>query len=174
MTAKTCWAYWLLTLVNCAMFVDQWPETSDHQRQPIGTAALKGYLSADDLSRHLESMSKIIETTEDKRHNLEVDLIDCTQTVQFHQGWRYMVRPPQIKDRSCCRIDDGTTELVVRQAGQRRVAVVWPTKHRWHDQWFVGGQRQATTYCRPLLSQSNKTRRVVFSTYVHPDKSALM
>jgi len=51
-------------------------------------------------------------------HNLEVDLIDRTQPVQFHQGWR--------------RIYDGlqSTELVVRHAGQRRIAVVQPTKHQ--------------------------------------------
>jgi len=40
---------------------------------------------------------------------------------------------------------------IARQAGQRRVAVVQPTKHQWHDQWFVGGQRQAPTHC-PQLS----------------------
>jgi len=73
-----------------------------------------------------------METMEDQRRNLEVDSIDCTQLVQFHQGWRYVVRPPLIEDRSCRHIHDGlqTTELVVRQAGQRRVAVVQPTKHQ--------------------------------------------
>jgi len=73
-----------------------------------------------------------METTEDQRRNLEVHSINCTLPVQFHQGWRYVVRPPQIEDRSCRRIDDGlqTTELVVRQAGQRRIAVVQPTKHQ--------------------------------------------
>jgi len=103
------------------------------------------------------------ETTDDQRQNLEVDSIDCTQPVQFHQGWRNVVRPPEIEDRSCRRIDEGlqTTELVVRQAGQCRVALVQPTKHQWHDQWFVGGQRQAPTYC-PQLSQSSKTRNRCF------------
>jgi len=48
-----------------------------------------------------------MKTTEDQRRNLEVDLIDGTQPVQFHQGWRYVVRPPEIEDRSCRRIDDG-------------------------------------------------------------------
>jgi len=73
-----------------------------------------------------------MKTTEDQRRNLEVDLIDRTQPVQFHQGWRYVVRPPEIEDRSSHRIDDGlqTTELVVRQAEQRRIAVVQPTKHQ--------------------------------------------
>jgi len=73
-----------------------------------------------------------MKTTEDQRSNLEVDAIGRTQPVQFHQGWRYVVRPPEIEDRSCRRIDDGlqTTELVVRQAGQRRIAVVQPTKHQ--------------------------------------------
>jgi len=54
-----------------------------------------------------------METTEDQRRNLEVDSIDCTQPVQFYQGRRYVVRPPQIEDRSWRRIDDGlqTTEL---------------------------------------------------------------
>jgi len=81
----------------------------------------------------------------------------------FHQGWHYVVRPPEIEDRSCRRIDDGlrTMELVVRQAGQRPIAVVQPTKHQWDDQQFVGGQRQALTYC-PQLSQSSKTRRRCF------------
>jgi len=71
-----------------------------------------------------------METTEDQRRNLEVDSIDRTQPVQFHQGWRYVVRPPDIEDRSCRRIDDGlqTTKLVVRQAGQRRIAVVQPNR----------------------------------------------
>jgi len=70
-----------------------------------------------------------MKTTEDQRRSLEVDSIDRTQPVQFHPGWCYAVRPPQIEDRSCRRIDDGlqTTELVVRQAGQRRVSVVQPT-----------------------------------------------
>jgi len=73
-----------------------------------------------------------MKTTEDQRRNLEVDSIDCTQPVQFHQGWRHVVRPPEIEDQSCRRIDDGlqTTELVIRQAGQRRIAVVQPTKHQ--------------------------------------------
>jgi len=73
-----------------------------------------------------------METTEDQRRNLEVDSIDRTRTVQFHQGWRYVVRPPEIEDRSCRRIDDGleTTELVVWQAGRRRVALVQLTKHQ--------------------------------------------
>jgi len=73
-----------------------------------------------------------METTEDQRRNLEVDSIDRTQPVQFHQGWRYVVRPPEIEDRSYRHIDDGlqTTELVVRQAGQSRVAIVPPTKHQ--------------------------------------------
>jgi len=73
-----------------------------------------------------------METTEDQCRNLEVDSIDCTQPVQFHQGWRYVVRQPQIEDRSCPRIDDGlqTTEVLVRQAGQRRITVVQPTKHQ--------------------------------------------
>jgi len=44
-----------------------------------------------------------METTEDQRRNLEVDSIDRTQPVQFHQGWRYVVRPPEIEDRSCRR-----------------------------------------------------------------------
>jgi len=39
-----------------------------------------------------------METTEDQRRNLEVDSIDRTQPVQFHQGWRYVVRPPEIED----------------------------------------------------------------------------
>jgi len=51
-----------------------------------------------------------METTEDQRRNLEVDSIDCTQPVQFNQGWRYVVRPPQIEDRSCRRVDDGTAD----------------------------------------------------------------
>jgi len=73
-----------------------------------------------------------MKTTEDQRRNLEVDSIECTQPVQFHQGWRYVVRPLEIEDRFCRRIDDGlqTTELVVRQARQRRIAVVQPTKHQ--------------------------------------------
>jgi len=67
-----------------------------------------------------------MKTTEDQRRNLEVDSIDRTQPEQFHQGWRYVVRPPELDDRSCRRFDDGlqTTKLVVRQAGQRRIAVV--------------------------------------------------
>jgi len=73
-----------------------------------------------------------MKTTEDQRRNREVDLINGTQPLQFHQGWRYVVRPPEIEDRPCRRIDDGlqTTELVVRQTGQRRIAVVQPTKHQ--------------------------------------------
>jgi len=58
-------------------------------------------------------------------------MIDRTQPVPVHQNWRCVVRPPEIEDRSCRRIDDGLqTELVVRQAGQRRIAVVQPTKHQ--------------------------------------------
>jgi len=36
-----------------------------------------------------------MKTTEDQRRNLEVALIDRTQPVQFHHGWRYVVWPPQ-------------------------------------------------------------------------------
>jgi len=32
-----------------------------------------------------------METTEDQRRNLEVDSIDRTQPVQFHQAWRYVM-----------------------------------------------------------------------------------
>jgi len=73
-----------------------------------------------------------METTEDQRRNLEVNSIDRTQPVQFHQGWRYVVQQPEIDGRSCRRIDGGlqTTKLVVRQAGQRRVAVVQSTEHQ--------------------------------------------
>jgi len=54
-----------------------------------------------------------MKTTEDKRRNLEVDSIDRTQPVQFHQGWRYVVRPPEIEDRSCRRIDDIISYMIV-------------------------------------------------------------
>jgi len=66
-----------------------------------------------------------------------------------------------------------TMELVVRQAGLRRVAVVQPTKHQWHDQWFVGGQRQAPTVVRGC-HRAAKHDAVVFSTCVRPNKSALI
>ena len=71
-----------------------------------------------------------METTVDQRGDLEIDPIDCTQPVQFHQDWHTcMVRPPQIEDRPYCRIHDGlqTTILVVGKARQRCVAIIQQT-----------------------------------------------
>jgi len=42
-----------------------------------------------------------MKTMEDQRRNLKEDSIGRTQPVQFHQGWRYVVRSPEMEDRSC-------------------------------------------------------------------------
>jgi len=103
------------------MFHVRGPVTGN-ERSPMATNRDRGTkrisVSADDLSRRLESMSATrcsdddrygaarSWSPEDQRRNLEVDSIDSTQPVQLHQGWRYVVWPPEIEDRSCHHIDD--------------------------------------------------------------------